>query len=288
MGTNAPQQARGFDYDEAGDGASYQIDMMKCLREVNVDNNTVGWYVVCGAGVLSHRGSTICCPTLPILLCMQPHPHPRPSHDRYQSTVVGSFQTNELIETFVSYHETIRRCVCIVYDTTSSGINAFKAIRLREAFVKAFKEQALTAEKLAKANISFKDVFEEIPIKVHNSPLVRALLAEIEPPSTSAGTATAKDEDLLSLTFTPYLVRGMRMVCCCASFDEGLFLLRVAGGGVEGTDHAHCCHMCKCAILCMGFSVVYRHTHFCTSCYKHCFIYDFPGTQPRVFERLPG
>lgn len=159
-------QARGFDYsDDAGDGATYQIDMMKCLREVNVDNNTVGWY---------------------------------------QSTVVGSFQTNELIETFVSYHETIRRCVCIVYDTTSSGINAFRAIRLREAFVKAFKDQALTAEKLAKAGITFRDVFEEIPIKVHNSPLVRALLAEIEPPSTSA--ATAKDEDLLSLSFTPYLV----------------------------------------------------------------------------------
>ena len=27
--------------DEAG--ASYQLDMMRCLREVNVDNNTVGW-----------------------------------------------------------------------------------------------------------------------------------------------------------------------------------------------------------------------------------------------------
>jgi translation initiation factor 3 subunit H len=24
-------------------GASYQLDMMRCLREVNVDNNTVGW-----------------------------------------------------------------------------------------------------------------------------------------------------------------------------------------------------------------------------------------------------
>ncbi len=24
-------------------GANYQLDMMRCLREVNVDNNTVGW-----------------------------------------------------------------------------------------------------------------------------------------------------------------------------------------------------------------------------------------------------
>ncbi|KAH1082103.1 hypothetical protein J1N35_021864 [Gossypium stocksii] len=25
------------------DGANYQLRMMRCLREVNVDNNTVGW-----------------------------------------------------------------------------------------------------------------------------------------------------------------------------------------------------------------------------------------------------
>lgn len=29
------------------DGANYQLEMMRCLREVNVDNNTVGWYVLC-------------------------------------------------------------------------------------------------------------------------------------------------------------------------------------------------------------------------------------------------
>lgn len=27
------------------DGANYQLEMMRCLREVNVDNNTVGWSV---------------------------------------------------------------------------------------------------------------------------------------------------------------------------------------------------------------------------------------------------
>lgn len=28
------------------EGANYQLEMMRCLREVNVDNNTVGWYVL--------------------------------------------------------------------------------------------------------------------------------------------------------------------------------------------------------------------------------------------------
>jgi translation initiation factor 3 subunit H len=38
-------QSRGGEEDEeeGGDGANYQLEMMRCLREVNVDNNTVGW-----------------------------------------------------------------------------------------------------------------------------------------------------------------------------------------------------------------------------------------------------
>lgn len=38
----APAGAAEEDGDE--DGAEYQMHMMQCLREVNVDNNTVGWY----------------------------------------------------------------------------------------------------------------------------------------------------------------------------------------------------------------------------------------------------
>ena len=51
--------------------------MMRCLREVNADNNTVGWY---------------------------------------QSTSLGAFQTAELADTFAAYASTIRRAVCIVVD----------------------------------------------------------------------------------------------------------------------------------------------------------------------------
>lgn len=39
-------QGRGGEEDDEveADGANYQLEMMRCLREVNVDNNTVGWY----------------------------------------------------------------------------------------------------------------------------------------------------------------------------------------------------------------------------------------------------
>ena len=58
-------------------GARYQVDMMRCLRDVNVDNNTVGWY---------------------------------------QSTYLGSFVTHKLIETQYNYQQTFNnKSVVIVH-----------------------------------------------------------------------------------------------------------------------------------------------------------------------------
>lgn len=39
-------KTREEDEEVEADGANYQLEMMRCLREVNVDNNTVGWYVI--------------------------------------------------------------------------------------------------------------------------------------------------------------------------------------------------------------------------------------------------
>lgn len=66
---------------------------------------------------------------------------------RYQSTVMGSFQTLELIETFISYAESIKRCVCIVYDPqrASAGGHALKAVRLKESFIQVRQRGAACA-----------------------------------------------------------------------------------------------------------------------------------------------
>lgn len=37
-------QIREDDEEIEADGASYQLEMMRCLRDVNIDNNTIGWY----------------------------------------------------------------------------------------------------------------------------------------------------------------------------------------------------------------------------------------------------
>ena len=38
-----PFPSIGDDDAEASEGESYQLEMMRCLREVNADNNMVGW-----------------------------------------------------------------------------------------------------------------------------------------------------------------------------------------------------------------------------------------------------
>lgn len=137
---------------------------------------------------------------------------------RYQSTISGSFQVVEIIETFVSYMESLERCVCIVYDITAAagGALGLKAIRLSEKFVEAYREGdhhflsrpllcwaqpnrvakkdtaraplqagSLTIEKIRAKGLSWRDVFVEIPITVHNSPMAAALAAEVAPPSAA-------------------------------------------------------------------------------------------------------
>ena len=57
--------------------------------------------------------------------------------------MLGSYQTIELIETFVNYAESIKRCVCIVYDpqTSARGTLTLKAITLNVAEIFGFSDK---------------------------------------------------------------------------------------------------------------------------------------------------
>eukprot|EP00850_Spirogloea_muscicola_P017809 SM000156S02165 [mRNA] locus=s156:306300:308834:- [translate_table: standard] len=161
--------------------------MMRCLREVNVDNNTVGWY---------------------------------------QSTYMGSFQTVELIETFLNYQESIKRCVCIIYDPQRSaqGVLALKALKLQDRFMELFRSNTFSAETLRERNITWQDVFEEIPdtrsglaaaakmqVKVANSALISTMMAELEP-EAPAGQC---DYDRMSLSMSPFLEKNLEFLIEC-------------------------------------------------------------------------
>ena len=86
-------------------GSNYQMEMMKMLREVNIDNNAVGWY---------------------------------------QSTYLGTFCTSDLIENQLSYQDNLSdNAVVILYDPvqTARGQLTLKAYRLSKEFMRAHRER---------------------------------------------------------------------------------------------------------------------------------------------------
>ena len=80
----------------------YQLQKMRCLRDINVDTNVVGWY---------------------------------------QSAPYGGYQTVDVIDTFISYDDSIKRCVCIICDVKHSQMGgiSLKAIRLDKKFMQMYK-----------------------------------------------------------------------------------------------------------------------------------------------------
>jgi translation initiation factor 3 subunit H len=98
------------DREDSMGGAEYQIEMLRCLREVNVDNNNVGWY---------------------------------------SSTYLGSFLNEQTIETQYNYQERIPKCVVVIYDPlkTSQGALSLKAYRLTQSFMQLYRTQTFTKER---------------------------------------------------------------------------------------------------------------------------------------------
>jgi len=88
--------------DYAEQDQEYQLEMMTSLREVNVDNNRVGWY---------------------------------------QSMFLGTFNNFKLIQNLASYQDAIPNSVVLLYDPvqTASGRLTIRAFRLSEDFLELSK-----------------------------------------------------------------------------------------------------------------------------------------------------
>jgi len=158
------------------DGAEYQMHMMQCLREVNVDNNTVGWY---------------------------------------QSTYFSSFIDDSCIDTQFNYQENIKNCVVIIYDpsrTRTTGL-ALRAFRLTDTFMALYKEGKFTFDSLAGAHMSNTDVFQELTLTVRNSHLSSALLLELQ--DECGINANAADFSRLELHTNPFLEKQMQLLIEC-------------------------------------------------------------------------
>jgi translation initiation factor 3 subunit H len=119
----------------------YQMTMLRMLRDVNIDANTVGWY---------------------------------------QSTYLGGFLTEKLVEVMASYHESIKKSIVLIYDPLQDTIGkcAFKAYRLKDQFFQRYVESRKTGITCNLKDLNSDDVFVEIPITIHNPLLVEAYLVE--------------------------------------------------------------------------------------------------------------
>lgn len=170
--------ADGDSDDAAGlEGHEFQLEMMRMLREVNVDNNCVGWY---------------------------------------QSMYLGIFSTSSLLENQFSYQtELSPNAVVLLYDPmqTSNGNLVLKCFRLTDECVKI-------KTKGENVFIDPKNIFEEVPVKLINPGLARALLADVAVDVQSGtldhglynvGADTTFDR--LDLSTNPFLEKHLEFLC---------------------------------------------------------------------------
>jgi translation initiation factor 3 subunit H len=122
------------------DGEQYQLDMLKRLREVNVDSNTVGWY---------------------------------------QTTHLGQFFSDTVIDTQYLYQKEIPRSVLLVYDPLQSRIGkpAFKALRLTSQFMEKYAETR-ELNKSALTDLPSNGMFMELPISITSPAITEAFLID--------------------------------------------------------------------------------------------------------------
>ncbi|CAH0043501.1 unnamed protein product [Clonostachys solani] len=135
---------------------TYTNEMIRHLKEVNVDANSVGWYT---------------------------------------SATMGNFVNMHFIENQVHYQKESKAAVALVYDASKSSLGnlTLRAFRLSAAFMAAFKDTKFTTEHLQKSKLTFRDILTELPVTIRNSHLLTSFLHQlpaapteesVEPPSS--------------------------------------------------------------------------------------------------------
>lgn len=165
------EEGRGSkDQDEEG----YEKEMLKKLREVNVDSENVGWY---------------------------------------QTTHLGQFFSEEIINQQWWYQDKIPKSIILVYDPLQSAIGkaAFKAFRLSNAFMAKYTEAQASEAAMAAALADFtsSEMFVEIPISINSPAIVEAFLIDwcIADPSS-----TTTQLDMLDMENQAFVEKNVKLL----------------------------------------------------------------------------
>jgi len=150
----------------------YQFDMLRKLRDVNVDHFEVGWY---------------------------------------QSTSLSRFLDRNFVEAQFHYQKSIEESVVIVYDPlqTNQSILALKAYKLTPKLMKLYEsgEKNFTPEGLSNLKLEHNDLVKEYPVSIKNSNLINTLMCEMEALSPFKGK-----EEFLSLATGSYLEKNVHLL----------------------------------------------------------------------------
>jgi translation initiation factor 3 subunit H len=177
-----PSPGRGSSEEEGDDGgARFQFEMLKCLREVNVDHLQVGWY---------------------------------------QTTILGAHLTRELIETQYDHQKQIEESVVLIYDPvrTAQGSLSLRAFRLSKQFMETWEGKDFSSKNLRDKGITFENVFREVPVVIRSSHLARALLHELgeeQNRPTRKPQQQTHDFEQLDITSHSFLERNVRSLMDC-------------------------------------------------------------------------
>ncbi|KDQ16746.1 hypothetical protein BOTBODRAFT_129656 [Botryobasidium botryosum FD-172 SS1] len=129
----------------------------------------------------------------------------------YQTTTMGAFLTQSLVETQASNFEKLRHGgVVVVHDVTqaSRGNAALRAFRMTPEFLEAHKKRKFDTQSLIDNRLTFSNILEEVPVVVRSSVLLSAFLSKLTqspaaPPLPSLGiTSTSTLSDSLSPTYS--------------------------------------------------------------------------------------
>lgn len=171
-----PYPASANDNDGAGIRSKtivkYQNDMLAHLKKVNVDVNTIGFYTAANLGKLFNQ---------------------------------------TLIENLLSFQAANPNAILLVNDIahpTEAGYS-LKAYRLSEAFIKARKEGKFTTEFIQSVDLTYRNIFEELPITVKNSHLITRFLQTLD---TSTSSRFAHNYDKFDLSIDSYLAKNIEEV----------------------------------------------------------------------------
>jgi len=167
----------------------YKGHMMKLLKEVNVDNNMVGWYRTMQLGHFSEGGSKVDASGL-----------------RAQRTLfdVPPALADDLAETNI----------VLLYDPVQTAMG--------DLTVKAYRHlRTPTTREEVEGVVSFKDLMEEIPVVIRNAGIVSAFLWDMQQEKAPVTAATAREGEVggvdadftkLDLSFNPFLSRNLELL----------------------------------------------------------------------------